>query len=251
MHEYYFSLDTDDDKGTPFGPVNKENLDISRLIVDMSCWLDPSESIIRLEHMMIYANPPSSVHHWQSDYPLNGCGYSSGGYTSDTYPLDFVRQSVIHGGKVAAIDVAAGTPGFVYAVSFTATAGVSLRRRLVDILMEIDIPLNPTMVALSDAPPPSFIYPLVVTASTTLPYGFYGKIYVENSTGAPITITLPPSPTTGQNLVIKDTLGNAGTHAITVMGNGYNIEGVPSLLMSRNYNWVQLDFTGAQWVQIS
>jgi len=247
-YEYYFNVNTDDDKGTPFGPVNKDNMDISRLIIDFTSWLDPNESITRIDHMMIKADPPQTAPPWQANYPLDET--SSIVIPVDIYPLEFVRNSIIHGGKAVIVDMAAGTPGLTYAVSFSATAGVSLRRRLVDILMVIDIPLNPDMVALSDGATPSYSYPLIINTTTILPGGFDGRVYVENTTAAPLSVTLPPSSVLGQRLLIKDTVGNAGEWPITILGGDQVIEGAPSLVMSRNYNWVELDFSGTQWVQV-
>jgi hypothetical protein len=116
--------------------------------------------------------------------------------------------------------------------------------------MVIDMPLNPDMVALSDGDTPAYTYPLIINTTTTLPGGFDGRVYVENTTATPISVTLPPSSVLGQRLLIKDTVGNAGEWPITILGGDQVIEGAPSLVMNRNYNWVELDFSGTQWVQV-
>ncbi len=215
-YEYYFGVNTDDDKGVPFGPVNKDNMDISRLIVDFSCWLDISESIIGLEHLAVFAEPPQIAPPWQANYPLDET--SSIVVPSDTYPLEFIRNNVIQSGKAISLDVGAGTPGLTYAVSFVATAGVSLRRRLVDILMVIDRPLNPGMVALASGLTPVYTYPLVITATTILPYGFRGRVYIQNNVNAPIQVTLPPSPTMGDVVSFVDIAHTNGLFPVTVIG---------------------------------
>jgi hypothetical protein len=50
------------------------------------------------------------------------------------------------------------------------------------------------------------------------------KYILDTSTTA-ITITLPTSPTLGQEIGILDGTGNAATNTITVFGNGANIQG--------------------------
>jgi len=250
MYEYYFAVNTDDDKGVPFGPVNKENMDISRLLVDFTCWLDPSESITAIGHLAIEPNPPQSVPPWQSNYPLDE--FSSVVIPTDTYPLDFVRQSVINSGKAVALDMSAGTPGLTYAVSFSATAGVSVRRRLVYILMAIDMPLNPAMVAVSEGAMPTYSYPLIINVSTVLPFGFTGTVYVENISGAALAITLPQAPVLGHSVAIKDVTGNSGEFWITITGaDGATIDKSPSLVLRAPFSAATLEWSGSGWSQMS
>ena len=90
---------------------------------------------------------------------------------------------------------------------------------------------------------------VTVNSTTTLTTGFRGFVRAENNTSAPITITLPASPTAGQTVTIKDMLGNAGNWAITVAGNGQTIEGMATLVISFNYGWLDLIYTGVQWGQ--
>jgi len=243
-HEYYFMVAVDDDKGVPFGPVNKDNMDISRLLIDFTCWLDVNESITELSHMTIMPNPAMSLPTWQADYPLcNMYSYSTG---VDTYPLDFVKQAVFQSGKIVALDVAAGTPTMSYVVSFTALAGVSKRRRLVDILMVIDRPLNPALVGLSDDTP--VVFPLYVNTSTLLPYGFTGSVYVENTSGGAITITLPPSPTPGDKITIKDIVGNATAYNITInTPDGSLIDDTATYVIAFGFGNLGVEWTGTRW----
>lgn len=60
-------------------------------------------------------------------------------------------------------------------------------------------------------------------------------IVAQNNTGAPVQINLPAAPSDGEKHVIKDGLGNANAHNITISGNGKNIDGAASVLMSVNY----------------
>ena len=76
---------------------------------------------------------------------------------------------------------------------------------------------------------------LVATASTALPAGFNGTVMVSRP--APLTVTLPPSPTAGQQVTVKDATGAAGTHPITVAGT---IEGAADMTIDFAYGWVAL-----------
>jgi len=90
---------------------------------------------------------------------------------------------------------------------------------------------------------------MVVNHTQTLPAGFRGFVRVENNTNAPITITLPPSPVASQEITLNDTYGNAGTYPVTITGNGPSIGGQVTVVLQYNHSWVDLIFTGAQWVQ--
>jgi hypothetical protein len=153
---------------------------------------------------------------------------------------------VINSGKAVVLDVAAGTPALSYAVSFTALAGLSRRRRLVDILMVIDKPLNPNMVGLSDTSPT--VFPLYIHTSTILPLGFAGNIYVDNTSGGPITITLPLAPITGDRIMIKDITGNAMTYNTTVnTADGSLIDDTPTYVIAFDFGNLGIEWTGARW----
>ena len=255
-HEYYFAVNTDDDKGIPFGPVNKDNMDISRLIIDFACWLDPSESITLLEHLLIKAEPPALIPPWQANYPLDET--SAIVYPVDTYPLTFYRNNIIHEGKAVVLDMAAGTPGLTYVVSFVAQAGVSLRKREVDTLLTIDRPFNPLMVALGESIP-TYEYPLFITMSTALPLGFAGRVYINNLQSAPITVTLPPSPLLGDVVSILDYGETATPYPVTFIGafgsEAFSIPSVsldpcgPAEFFVSNISGDDLTFewTGAYW----
>lgn len=62
-----------------------------------------------------------------------------------------------------------------------------------------------------------------------------------------ITITLPASPTTGDEYIIKDVNGSAGTHQVTIAGNGSNIDGAASFIISQNYASYTFLYTSGQW----
>ena len=63
---------------------------------------------------------------------------------------------------------------------------------------------------------------LSISANTTL---IAGRRYFVDTTAAR-TLTLPASPTLGQEIVIFDATGTAGTNNITIARNGNNINSV-------------------------
>jgi hypothetical protein len=252
MHEYNFMITADDDKGLPFGPVNKDNMDISRLIIDFTCWLDPSESITLLEHLLITSELPATIPPWRSNYPLDGT--TTIPVLVDTYPLTFYRNNLIQEGKAVVLDMASGTPGMTYAVSFVAQAGVSLRKREVDILVVIDQPLNPLMVDLAPSIP-LYDYPLFITMTTALPLGFggsiaVGRVYINNQTAAPMTVVLPPSPILGDRVDVLDYGETASLYPVTFIGaTGSEAFSIPGVEFISNVSGDDLTFewTGAYW----
>jgi hypothetical protein len=86
---------------------------------------------------------------------------------------------------------------------------------------------------------------LDVIASGALPAGTHGDVNIRNGTGAAITITLPPSPTTGQSLTFKDVLGNASTYPVTIAGvidgNG------AGAFLFQDYSALEIYWTGSNW----
>ena len=91
-------------------------------------------------------------------------------------------------------------------------------------------------------------------AITTVSAGTYAAspldrfLAVNYTTTGTVVITLPNAASTnvGTQLIVKDTGGNAGVHAITVDGFGANtIDGQASVVISANYNSYTLVYTGA------
>ena len=68
-----------------------------------------------------------------------------------------------------------------------------------------------------------------------------------NTAAAPFTITLPSGPTTGDEYLIKDVSGNAGTNNVNISGNGNNIDGVANFSLNAAYQSITVTFTGSQW----
>lgn len=86
---------------------------------------------------------------------------------------------------------------------------------------------------------------VIVTAVSGL------SIYVINTT-APVAVTLPPTPATGQIVVIQDGGQNADANNITINGNGNQIN-IPQSGLSNSYvvgangTDVWLNWNGTSW----
>jgi len=64
---------------------------------------------------------------------------------------------------------------------------------------------------------------------------------------APFTITLPTGAATGDSYTIKDATGNAVTNTLTIDGNGNNIDGSPTFIMTQAYAAATFTFLNSQW----
>ncbi len=73
-----------------------------------------------------------------------------------------------------------------------------------------------------------------------------------DTTTAAVTITLPASPNDGERHLISDVAGTANTHNITVSGNGHNIIGQSSYIMTGQYNTLTVAYHAGKgiWVII-
>lgn len=63
----------------------------------------------------------------------------------------------------------------------------------------------------------------------------------------PFTINLPATPIVGDEYQIKDATGNAAISNVTIAGNGNNIDGIATFVLSQPYAAVTLTFVGGQW----
>jgi|SRR5215469_4030728 len=92
--------------------------------------------------------------------------------------------------------------------------------------------------------------PIVVTGSGTivLPTTQNYFVFVNNTSGAPVTITIPAGGLFGQQLIIKDSGGNAGTFNITIdVTSPVTIDGNPNYLLMSNFASVSLVWLGSIW----
>ena len=88
-----------------------------------------------------------------------------------------------------------------------------------------------------------------ITAVTSGPYTILSTDdYIAVGTLlAPLTINMPASPTIGDTYEIKDTNASASSNNITISGNGNNIDGASTFVISINYASIKLTFTTTQW----
>lgn len=223
------------------GNSTKQHPDVRKYYFDFKRWLDVSDTISFLSNFS--ALPGQATWGWQVDYPFGTVPSD----IPDSMPLIFNQTALLMSGKTVSLMMSSGTPGLSYLVSFLATAATG-RAKQIDLVVAV----TPPAVTRSAPEPPEMppVPSMTIYETTTLPGGASGNIYVSNVTLAPMSVTLPPSPVVGQNLTIKDISGTAALYPITVVGASANIEGQPTLIMNYNYNWVELSFTGAQWVQV-
>jgi len=224
------------------GNTVKQHPDVRKYYFDFKRWLDVGDTISFLSNFS--ALPGQAGWGWQVDYPFGTVDTE----IEDSFPLIFDFGAIVMSGKTVALMLASGTPGVSYLVSFLATAGTG-RAKQVDLVVAVTPPPVTTPAPEPPAMPPTPPN-MIVYSTTALPAGTAGLIYISNASGVAMSVTLPPSPVLGQTLTIKDITGTATEHPITIIGGSANIEGQPTLVMNYNYNWVELTFTGAQWVQV-
>ena len=68
-----------------------------------------------------------------------------------------------------------------------------------------------------------------------------------DTSSSPVTVTLPSTPTAGRVFKIKDSSGNANVNNVTIVGNGNNIDGKTSSVISVQYGNLDLVYSG-QWL---
>ena len=78
---------------------------------------------------------------------------------------------------------------------------------------------------------------------TTVPQD--GLIKVDTS--AAQTIIPRASPETGEQYIIKDTVGSAAANNITITPSGKNIDGAASYVINTNYGSVTICYNGSEW----
>lgn len=74
--------------------------------------------------------------------------------------------------------------------------------------------------------------------------------YDVDPSGAAVTATLPPDPVAGNLVLIRDATGAAVVNAITLDGNGADIEGAATDAITTPYGYEKLRFNGTQWAQV-
>ena len=234
----------------PFGPVFKENMDIVRLVIDFTCWLEGGEVIYAVSTPAI-AIEGSPTPPWQNDYPLDNTSVTV--VPVDAYPLTVQSVYFTLNGAQVEIRLAAGTPGINYVVSVVATSSepVRQRRKQVDVLVTIEQPLNSDLVQVA-SPDPTAVMPIIVTGNTNLPLDYNGQVYIQNTSGGPITITLPVAPTQLQRVAPVDILGNASLFPVTIAGAlpADKIYTSPTYVIDVDYDDLIFEWEGDHWITI-
>jgi hypothetical protein len=91
----------------------------------------------------------------------------------------------------------------------------------------------------------------VATSAVTLSFSS-GQFVPYNTTGGAFTITLPASPTEGMQFNFSENAGSAT--ALTIDGNGKNINGASTLSMAVAYRQRKIRYSSAtgvgQWIVI-
>lgn len=222
-------------------PIVKQSIDIREVVVDFSAWLAAGETLAQLSGFAIQASPTASYPSWQTDFPFT---LPSGAVPADTTPLILFGAQVLSATQ-AQLEIANGTPGLVYMLSFLATVAPGQRMKEIDLLVSINQPVNSAMIS-SITPPAMSV--TVVSATTALAAGTTGSVNISNAAAAPITITLPPTPVLDQAINAKDVAGNAATYNITFQGaSGALIDGAATFVFKDNREAAQFKWTGAQW----
>lgn len=91
---------------------------------------------------------------------------------------------------------------------------------------------------------------VIVTSAYTVNNGrstAFDYIICGDTTSSAFTVTLPPSPVTGDTYILKDSIGNAGTNNLTIDGNSINIDGAATYIISNNYGAITVVFNGSIW----
>jgi hypothetical protein len=230
----------------PFGPVAKENLDITRLIFDYTCWLNDGEHISSVSQPVVALEGKIPVPPWQNDYPLDNTSVTEPP-EEDEYPLTIQSSAITTTATHVEVRISAGTPGLNYVVTVIATSSISNRRKQVDCLVTIERPLNENMMA--EATPDTDENVIIVGDDATLPMDFTGRVYIENGSGHPITITLPITPKQLQRVAPVDISGNANVYPITFAGApGDLIYSSPTFTTAVYADDLIFEWVGTHWI---
>jgi len=62
-----------------------------------------------------------------------------------------------------------------------------------------------------------------------------------------ITLSLPSSPVSGDSVKVKGSSNTSNSAAITIGGNGNNVDGVASIVLESPYAAVECIFDGSEW----
>jgi hypothetical protein len=254
--DYLFQVYSD--SLTPFGPVGKENLDVVRLRFDFSKYLDVGETIDIVQFPTIDTVQPEQQQNngvWRPDYPVD-CGPAPApvALPPDDYPLTIVSEAITTMGTHVDVRVNSGTPGFTYVVSILIVGATTRRRKQIDTLVAVEMPVNGLMVGPGQLDP-DIIPPIIIAGSIALPMGFNGLVVLENSGNlTSLVITLPPNPDLGQLVEFIDALGKDGSYPVTFRGDGnVPVDGDLSVtfVSAINFDCLRFIWMGTNWIMES
>lgn len=238
---------------TPFQAA-KENMDITRLVYDFTCWLDADEVIEQIDFPTIQPVPPgqATTGNWQVDYPLSDTPTAGTTPPADTYPMSVLSEAITANANTVDIKVIAGTPTFQYVLSFTVTGSSSRRRKQVDTIITIEPLVNKAMAGPGDIGPDTMSPPLIISDSVSLPMGFTGIVLFSNSGNiAGVVITLPPNPNAGDMVEFVDCLGKDAAYPVTFRADGdqpvVDADGSIYFVSTFNYDFLRWVWTGVTW----
>jgi hypothetical protein len=189
---------------------------------------------------------PVSVYWTLPGHRVTARGWGSGVPMApvDLYPLYVAMATVEAGGKRAVMLIGGGCAGMTYGLSVLAEAQPTQRRKIIDLLVCIGVPMVELRLP-EPLPPPPFLY---VKGSINLPIGTVGSVYVQNEAGSSITIGLPALPNVDDDLVIKDIVGNADTYNIVIQSvDGSMIDGQSFYVIMFKYGALHIKWTGTKW----
>lgn len=89
---------------------------------------------------------------------------------------------------------------------------------------------------------------IVLAGATLTLTALDGFVSVNKTTGSATAILLPTSPFLGETHTITDGKGDAASNNITINGNGNNISGAATKVISSNYGSRTVRWAGTQWL---
>lgn len=85
----------------------------------------------------------------------------------------------------------------------------------------------------------------LISANTTVSAG---EKYLANTSSSAITLTLPASPTIGNEIWFADAGSNWRTNNLTVAGNGKNVDGASTFTGDLNEGHFITIYNGGEWI---
>lgn len=91
---------------------------------------------------------------------------------------------------------------------------------------------------------------MAVVTTVNVNYAATGsdEIILVNSSGGPITITIPGIHITGKRYIVKDRNGTSATNNITIVSSdGDTFDGNPSIVLNNNKQSAMIHSDGTSW----